>query len=161
MEKVIKIEEKEITLSNATEWIFIYNDQFGHDIVETITPMISSAVQIIGGLLDEVGDNADLDSRTFARLYNTEAMDRALIYISTMRMTDIISIAWSMAKAADDSVPLPRQWVKQFESFPLDVIAPAIVELLIRGFSSSKNWERLQSLIKAVQPKQTKKKAQK
>ena len=58
-----------------------------------------------------------------------------------------------MAKAADDDIEEPRTWVRQFETFPLDVIAPAVLELAVRGLLSGKNSTRLLDALKVVEPK--------
>ena len=55
-----------------------------------------------------------------------------------------------MAKAADENINPPKKWVRQFDSFPVDVIAPTIFEMAIKGFMSSKNLERLTSLKKSL-----------
>lgn len=74
-----------------------------------------------------------------------------------MQLTDIINIAWAMAKAADDSIPGPRQWARKFDPFPLDVFAPVLLELIVSGFTSSKNLKRLQTALKSLKPKAKKK----
>jgi hypothetical protein len=55
----------------------------------------------------------------------------------------IINVTWAMAKAADEDIEPPKRWVRQFEEFPLDVIVPAVYELVLKGFVSSKNLKRL------------------
>ena len=67
----------------------------------------------------------------------------------------IVNVTWAMAKAADESIEPPKKWVKQFEVFPVDVIAPAIYELAVMGFVSSENLNRLKKIgesLKNLQP---------
>ena len=61
---------------------------------------------------------------------------------------------WAMAKAADDDVPDPKTWVRQFDDFPIDVIAPQVFELVLKGMVSSKNWKRLTNLISQIKKSQ-------
>jgi len=64
-------------------------------------------------------------------------------------------VTWALAKAADERILPPKQWVRQFDSFPLDIIVPAVGELLFKGFSSSKNLARLKKVganLKNLQP---------
>lgn len=152
MNKTIEINGNEITLSNNTEWIFIYNDQFGHDIVETIMPLLSGAFQIVGGIIDELGGTGTLTVNDIGRIYNSQAMQDAFVYFMTVRFTDFINITWSMAKAADNSIKEPRRWVRELGEFPVDVIAPAVSDLIIKGFISSKNLERLREKINELRP---------
>lgn len=156
-------EDKTITLSNATEWAFIYSDQFGHDIVDTLAPVLSTGVQIIGGILEELGDDTEIDKDAIVKLYDSDAIQRALIYFTTIKITDLINITWAMAKAADETIGTPRAWVKEnfTGEFPLDLIAPAVASLLVRGFVSSKNLERLQEQIEKLRPEKKKTKAKK
>ena len=50
----------------------------------------------------------------------------------------------AFCKAYDDDTEDPNKWVRQFDEFPLDIIAPAIFELLTKGLISSKNLKSLQ-----------------
>lgn len=160
MEKTIEINGQSVTLNNCTEWLFIYNDQFGHDIVPVIMPAISGLVQVIGGMLESLGASGleSVGVEDVAKLYDSDAMQSALVYFGAMQITDIVNLTWAMAKAADDSIPGPREWAKRFDSFPLDVLGPVLIEMIISGFSSSKNWERLQTAIGNLKPKKTTKK---
>ena len=63
-----------------------------------------------------------------------------------------------MAKAADESIEPPKRWVRQFDGFYLDEIGPALLELVLKGFVSSKNLKRLKKLgneLKNLQPSQS------
>jgi hypothetical protein len=67
----------------------------------------------------------------------------------------IINVTWAMAKAADENIEPPKRWVRQFEEFPLDVVFPAVYDLVVKGFVSSKNLKRLKKLgasLKGLQP---------
>jgi hypothetical protein len=60
-----------------------------------------------------------------------------------------------MAKAADEDIDPPKRWVRQFDEFPLDVVVPAVYELVLKGFVSSKNLKRLKNVgasLKTLQP---------
>ena len=68
----------------------------------------------------------------------------------------IVNVTWSMAKAADESIEPPKKWVRQFEEFPLDIVGPAVFDLIMKGFVSSKNLKRLKKIgsdLKNLQPK--------
>lgn len=152
MEKIITINEQEIRLSNNNEWLFIYNDQFGHDIVETIMPVLSAGFQAIGAVIEEVGGEKSIDIRDVMKAYNSGAMQDAIIYLMSLRMTDLIAITWAMAKASDPSIKPPRSWAKDLGEFPIDEVVPVIVELLISGMVSSKNRERLRTMLTSLRP---------
>lgn len=73
-------------------------------------------------------------------------MDVLLPMFQVEFVDTVINVTWAMAKAADESILPPKQWVRQFEEFPLDVVGPAVYDLVIRGFVSSKNLKRLKKI---------------
>ena len=155
MEKNINIGNKEVRLNNNIGWAIDYRDQFGTDIIPTILPVIAAALDLIKGLLDEVGDADNIDWRDVLKTVDGDTLLDALIHLGGLEFRDFINITWAMAKCADDSIPEPRTWVKQFETFPIDVIAPVVVDLIIKGVVSSKNLTRLDNLRKTIQPNES------
>ena len=153
MEKTIKIGDKEVRLNNNVGWTMNYRDQFGHDIVPSIMPFFIGGIDIIKGLIEGIEDSDGVDVAGILKAADTDALVDAAIHLSGVEMTDVINITWSLAKTADEDIPEPRIWVKQFETFPLDEIVPEVVALILAGMSSSKNLERLKRAIKDLQPK--------
>ena len=155
MIKNIRVGEKDLVLSNSIAWTMIYRDQFGHDIVSTLTPVLAAALDVISGFFADMGtDGAVGVADIMSRLDGDTLLD-ALSHISAFELVDVLHITWAMAKAADDSLPDPRRWVSEFEVFPVDEIVPAVVMLAAKGMISTKNLKRLMSLktkIKTIQP---------
>ena len=152
MEKIITINEKEIKLTNNSLWTFIYRDTFGVDLVESLMPVLAAGMQIAGGLLDELGDTRDVEIADVLRARNSDAINDAYIYLATMKLTEIMQMTWAMAKAADENIKPVYNWIRDVGDFPLDVIVPAVVELLMNEFVSLKNRERLQKKMPDLQP---------
>ena len=152
MEKTITIGGKDVRLSNNISWAMIYRNQFGQDIVPTILPMIAGMVDVVGGLISEAEDPNRITIKDLAKLADGDALIDALGHIGAAEFVDFINITWSMAKVCDDNLPEPERWVRQFDQFPLDVIAPEVFGLILDGIVSSKNRERLKDLKKAIQP---------
>lgn len=148
MEKTIMIGEKEVRLSNNIGWAIAYRDQFGRDIVPAITPLVAAALDIVSGLIDEKGVISTAD---ILRSLDGDKFLDAVIHLSGLEFVDLINIIWSMAKVCED-IPEPRVWVRRFEVFPLDEILPAVIPMIVKGLMTTKNWERLKSLGKAIQP---------
>lgn len=157
MEKIIKIGDKEVRLSNNVAWTLEYRAQFGKDILPVIMPFMVTMMDSITAVLSETGAKSgeELDLGEIAGALEGKAMD-LMIPLFSMEFTElVVYVLWAMAKAADESIAPPAQWVREFEDFPLDIIVPAIVELVIKGFSSSKNLKRLKDLgktLKKLQP---------
>jgi len=156
MIKTVKIGNKDIQLNNNIGWCLIYRDQFGQDIVQSLVPMMAGALDIVTGLINETGKVDDLNVRDFAKLADGESLINALAHLSGLEFADFINITWALAKCADPDIPEPIEWVKQFDDFPIDVIAPAVAELVYKGVVSSKNQRRLEDVKEKLQPNQSK-----
>ena len=152
MEKTIKIGKKSVRLNNNVSWAIVYRDQFGRDIIPTIMPLFASALDIISGIINETGKTDDIELTDLAKLADGDSLLNAVIHLGGFEFTDLICITWALAKCADEDIPEPREWIKQFETFPVDVVAPEVFSLIFKGVVSSKNLKRLEDLKKRIQP---------
>lgn len=152
MEKIIKIGKKRVKLNNRVSWAIVYRDQFGRDIIPTIMPLFASALDIISGIINETGKTDDIELTDLAKLADGDSLLNAAIHLGGFEFTDLICITWALAKCADEDIPEPREWIKQFETFPVDVVAPEVFSLIFKGVVSSKNLKRLEDLKKRIQP---------
>ena len=157
MIKTITIDDKDIVLDNNVGWTLIYRDQFGRDIIPAIMPLLAGALDVVSGIFQEAGDKKEITIENLAKLADGDTLINAMIHIGGFEFVDFINITWALAKNADDSIPEPNIWLKQFDEFPVDVIGPEVVKLIFKGMVSSKNLERLNGLMKNVQPKKRKK----
>lgn len=152
MEKTIKIGKKSVKLNNNVSWAIVYRDQFGRDIIPTIMPLFASALDIISGIINETGKTDDIELTDLAKLADGDSLINAAIHLGGFEFTDLICITWALAKCADEDIPAPREWIEQFETFPVDVVAPEVFSLIFKGVVSSKNLKRLEDLKKRIQP---------
>ena len=152
MEKTIQIGNKDVRLNNNIGWTIDYRDQFGQDIIPTLLPMVAAALDLIKGLLEEAEDASNLDWKDILKVIDGDTLIDALVHLGGLEFRDFINVTWAMAKCADESIPEPRTWVRQFETFPVDVIAPAVFELVYSGIVSSKNLKRLKEVRTNLQP---------
>lgn len=153
MEKTINIGGKDVRLNNRIGWAFEYRDQFGHDIIPTLMPMAASLLDIIGGLIRATGKTEGISYEDLITSIDTDDLMNALIHISGLEFVELINITWSLAKCADEDIPEPKIWIRQFNEFPVDVVAPAVFELIIKGVVSSKNLSRLETMIDELRPR--------
>ena len=153
MEKKVKLDSKNsILLDNNVGWLFIYKDQFGRDIVPSLVPVLNAGIDLVFGIYKELGGEI---SREKIMQIDPAALTDAIYAASGIEAVDLLNIVWALAKNADDEIQEPREWVRQFDTFPLDVIAPAVFELVFKSMVSTKNLKRLQSLKESLQPKST------
>lgn len=140
MIKTIKIsKDKDLTISNNLAWAMIYKSQFGHDIVPDIMPIVSAVTKLLG----ELGKTAGKDIAEVLKDLDGDTIQSALIELCALQFTDFINLTWAMAKANDDDIETPEKWVREFDQFPVDIIAPAVFDLLLKGLVSSKNLKSL------------------
>ena len=151
MEKVIKIGKQEVRLNNNIAWTMEYRDQFGKDIVPAIMPLIASVIEGISSVASN--SDGEITMKEVAEAIEGRSME-ILLPLFQIEFTDVvINITWAMAKAADENILPPKQWVRQFDTFPLDVIIPAVYDMVLKGMVSSKNLKRLKTIkIKNLQP---------
>ena len=153
MEKIIKIGKQEVRLNNNVAWAMEYRDQFGKDIVPAIMPLLASMIEGVSTIVAEAGD--EVNTSTIAEALQGRAIDIMLPMFQAEFVDLVVNVTWAMAKAADESIAPPRQWVRQFDSFPLDVVGPAVFDMVLKGFVSSKNLKRLKKIgesLKSLQP---------
>ena len=155
MEKIINIGNKEVRLNNNVAWTMEYRDQFGKDILPAVMPLIASILEGVSAIIAEAGLNGDVTAESIAESVQGRTMDVMLPMFQAEFVDLVVNVTWAMAKAADESVDPPKKWVRQFEEFPLDVVGPAILDLMLKGFVSSKNLSRLKKIgesLRGLQP---------
>lgn len=152
MEKVIKIGKQEVKLSNNVAWTMEYRDQFGKDILPAIMPLLASMIEGVSAIAADAGE---LTLSNIAEALEGRSMDVLLPMFQAEFVDLVVNVTWSMAKAADENIEPPKRWVRQFDTFPLDVVGPAVFDMAMKGFISSKNLKRLKKIgesVKTLQP---------
>ncbi len=150
MKKTINISDKQITLDGNVTWTMTYREQFGHDIVPTLMPMLAAAVDLMKGLYDAAESN-QIEVKELIKLADDESFINALVHLSGLEFVEILNIIWSLAATAED-IPEPKTWFKQFDDFYLDEIIPVVFELILGSSITLKNVMRLKGLKKNLQP---------
>ena len=155
MEKIIKIGKQEVRLNNNVAWTMEYRDQLNKDILPAIMPLAASMIEGISTIMADATNNGEITTSSIAEALEGRTMEILLPMFQAEFVELVVNVTWAMAKAADESVDPPKKWVRQFEEFPLDVVGPAVLDLVLKGFVSSKNLKRLKKIgesIKTLQP---------
>jgi len=155
VEKIIKIGKQEVKLNNNVAWTMEYRDQFGKDILPVIMPFMASMVEGVSTVAAEADRNGEITMASIAETLEGRAIDVLLPMFQAEFVDLVVNVTWSMAKAADESIEPPKIWVRQFDTFPLDVVGPAVFDMAMKGFISSKNLKRLKKIsesVKILQP---------
>lgn len=154
--KQITINENcKINMDSSIGWLLIYRENFGRDILPDILPMISAAVDLIAGGIDEKGE---VTIASFVENMDSDTVANAMIQLSGLEITTVINIVWALAKnyakKNGERLEPVEIWADQFDEFPLDVIVPAAVKLIVTSSVSSKNLRSLQMKTKALEKSQ-------
>ena len=157
MIKTINIGDKEVRLDNNIGWAMEYKDQFGTDIIPALMPIAAGMMDVVSDLIGKVGESDEVDAMEIMAQLDGDKLINAVIHLSGFELVDFLNIVWALAKNADDKIPEPRRWIRQFDEFPLDVLVPEVASLIASGVMSSKNMERLSALKKTVHTKNKKK----
>ena len=155
MEKIIKIGKQEVRLNNNVAWTMEYRDQFGKDIIPVVMPLLASMVEGVSTIMADAGKEGEISMEGIASALEGRAIDVLLPAFQAEFVDLIVNVTWAMAKAADENIEPPKRWVRQFDEFPLDIVVPAVFDLIMKGFVSSKNLKRLKKIgndIKNLQP---------
>lgn len=146
MEKVIKIGKQEVKLSNNVAWLMEYKDQFGKDATQELIPLVATMIETLGSGLTAY-QNGEINLEALSEAIEGRAFELLVPIYQSELSTTLINIIWAMAKAADETIDPPKKWVRQFDSFPFDVVGPEVWDLVVKGFVSSKNLKRLRILL--------------
>ncbi|WP_353423980.1 hypothetical protein [Christensenella massiliensis] len=114
MEKVIKIGDKDVRLKANAMQAIIYRREFGRDIME----VQGSIMKMMN--FDKAGNAT----------FNLDG-------IGNLDSVGIVQVIWTMAKAADASVPPLEQWLEQFDAFPIMDVFAETYELILANFIST------------------------
>ena len=155
MEKIVKIGKQEVRLNNNMAWTMEYRDQFGKDILPAIMPLLASMIEGVSTVVAEANEAGEMTTSSIAEAIEGRTMDVLLPMFQAEFVDLVINVTWAMAKVADESIDPPKRWVRQFDSFPLDVVGPVVYDMVLKGFVSSKNLKRLKKIgesLKTLQP---------
>lgn len=153
MIKNIKIDKSQsVEINSSMGWLYVYQEQFGHDPMVVIMPAIEAGLGTIVSILNKTkaSDEGELHLHNIIDALDDEILQSAFIQLSGMQLTTITNCIWAMAKNADDDIPEPMEWFNGFESFPVDVILPEVIRTIINSSISKKNIKKLMEIRTAI-----------
>lgn len=150
MEKIIKIGDKDVRLDNNMAWTIEYRDQFGKDILPVLMPLISTVLETVAEVISETGTK-NITLEDLGEAISGRAMDMLLPMYNAEFTELVLYVTWAMAKAADEDIAPPKQWIRQFDTFPVDVVVPEVLGMAAQGMISAKNLKRLKTIGASLQ----------
>lgn len=156
MIRTLVLNDRPIELDSSLGWLYIYQRQFGHDILPDIMPLAEAVIAGMGDVLSAIADQGD--SKKMAvddalRLMNSDSIINMFIKLSGMELTTLLNIFWAMVKNKDPQTPDPIRFVNSFDRLPLaDELAPALFYIIVDVGMSSKNGSSLLRRIEKAMP---------
>lgn len=159
MIETITIDGKPIEIDSASGWTYCYREQFGHDILPDMLPIVRSLAIAAEGLLMALPDE-DIKKGTVSAKNIREILKNVDEYmiqdaigeLAGLEITTVQNIFWALAKNANSNLDQPRRFFNQFEVFPYEEVLPKVLVAIIKSSSSSKNSQSLLTMLKLENP---------
>lgn len=125
MEKILKIDGKDIRFKSTGAFALRYKMQFRRDALIDIFKM-QNAVETV----QETVINPDTNEEEIIEkkvLKDVDALDLEVFY----------NLIWTLAKTADPSIKPPMEWLDEFEEFPMYEIIDELYEMICNSLEST------------------------
>lgn len=156
MIRTLVLNDQPLELDSSLGWLYIYQRQFGHDILPDIMPLAEAVLAGLGDILTAVSDQGGektMDVEAALGLLNSDNIVEMFIKMAGMELTTVLNILWAMAKNKDPYLPDPQKFVNSFDRLPLiDELAPALFYIIIDSSISSKNSKSLLAKLEKAMP---------
>lgn len=143
MKKMITIDGHPVELNSSAGWFYDYREEFGHDIMPDLLPVLEALLGTLAELQESAGEELVL---------NDDVVGKIIDALATAEITTIFNITWAMAHNADEKIESPRKWMNNFDNFPVDEVVPQLVTLILESSVSSKNATSLLQRVKGLNP---------
>ena len=159
MIETIMIDGKPIEIDSASGWTYCYREQFGHDILPDMLPIMRSIATAAAGLLSELPDES-IEKELFSAKElksvlnsdNAYVIQDAIDDLAGLEVTTVQNIFWALAKNANFGIAEPRRFYNTFDVFPYEEVLPKVIAAIIKSSSSSKNSKSLLAKMKLENP---------
>ena len=143
-----------IELSGSVGWLIVYRSNFGRDILPDIMPLLESFLSMSIEVLQKSKKkkNNEIDVRELITALDGDMLTDIFINLSGMETITLLQIVWAMAKKANRDIPNFDDFFDEFETFPLDVVIPEAIKLIIESSVSSKNAKSLLTTLSGLKP---------
>ena len=146
MKKIIKIDGSQpCELNSSLGWLFIYREEFGHDILPDLMPLLEALLGTVAKAIDDGDDSGNILAHV-----NGEVIEDALDTLYGLETTTVLNIIWALAKNSNSEIKGHVEWINQFERIELDKILVPVFELIVSSCVSPKNAKSLLKIKKAV-----------
>lgn len=152
MKTKIKLDKKrDIAVDSSLNWLWIYRQQFGKDILPDLLPAIEAVWRIVGKTLEKAQGEVVTVGTALNALFDEDTTSEIFVSVYGFEVTTILQIIYCMAKNADATIPNSVEaWYSTFDDFPIDTAIPQALNIITKSTISSKNLKRLREIAKAT-----------
>lgn len=156
MIKTIHIDDSQsFDINSSNGWLYIYQEQFGHDVLPVLLPAVEAIIQAISDLMKGTDGKTD-DITEVLKAADSDTLSDMFITLSGMQLTTVLNIVWSMAKNAKYDIASPQEWVNSFDVLPWDIVVPQALSAALEACISKKKFEKIQETLKSLKLSQSK-----
>lgn len=149
MIKTVQIDDQPVEINTSAGWFYKYRENFGHDILPDIMPIIESVLNASAGVMRRISERGgEVDAKLVLDSMDSDDLVDAFIKLAGMEIVTVYNILWAMAKNADRKIPQPEEFFNRFEAVYMDEIIPVMLEGIIQSSISSKNARSLLEMIR-------------
>ena len=148
MIKTIQIDDRSVEINTSAGWFYEYRENFGHDILPDIMPILESVLNATASVLSESGGK--FNEKEILKAMNNELLVDAFMKMAGLEIITMYNIFWAMAKNANRKIEQPRDYFNDFDVFPMDEILPQMFVGIVDSSISSKNAKSLLEKIRKM-----------
>lgn len=148
MIKTIQIDDRSVEINTSAGWFYEYKENFGHDILPDIMPVLESVLNATASILNESG--GEFSQKDILNAMNNDFLVDAFIKMAGLEIITMYNIFWAMAKNANRKIEQPRNYFNDFDVFPMDEVLPQMFEGIVESSISSKNAKSLLEKIRKL-----------
>lgn len=152
MIKTIQIDDRSVEINTSAGWFYEYRENFGHDILPDIMPVLESVLNATASVLSESGGK--FNEKEILKAMNNELLVDAFMKMAGLEIITMYNIFWAMAKNANRKIEQPRDYFNDFDVFPMDEILPQMFVGIVDSSISSKNAKSLLEKIRKMREEQ-------
>ena len=157
MIKTVQIDDRSVEINTSAGWLYKYRENFGHDILPDIMPVLESVLNAATSVLKESGGH--FDSEEILKAMDNEDLVDAFIKMAGMEIITVYNIFWALAKNANKKIPQPDEWYNSFDTTYMDEIIPVMFMGIVESSISSKNVKSLLEKFKEMMSEEETEKA--
>lgn len=143
--------DEKLTLNSSAGWLYIYKEQFGHDILPDLLPVLEAALESVGKVTEQVLEKEEPTQGDYIMaMVKSEVIDDIILAGMGAELTTVLNIIWAMAKNADQTTYSPIDFYNQYENIEFDKLLPDVFKQILQSLTSKKKLLKAKANLKKL-----------